>query len=162
MRRTISVLAALALMSAAWRTAPAQDVSIDGAWVLTATADSAGNANEQPQPGLFVFTGTHYSMMFATGNGQRERYTAETPTDADMIAAYGTIVANSGRYQVDGDKVTMRAYVAKDPNFMGDWPENAFSASVHLAGDTMHWTWGNGSMFTFRRTEGSPAPWEAD
>ena len=162
MRRILSVLAALALVSAAWRPALAQDVSIDGAWVLTATADSVGTTNESPLPGLFVFTSTHYSVMFATGDAPRQLYTAETPTDADKIAAYNTIVANSGRYQVDGDKVTMQAYVAKNPNYMGAWPENGYSASVHLAGETMHLTWGNGSMWTFQRTEGTPVPWESD
>jgi hypothetical protein len=162
MRRIFSILTILAIVSAASQTAAAQDVSVQGAWVLTATADSAGNTNDATLPGLFVFTSTHYSMMFAIGDEPRQRYTTEAPTDADMIAAYKTFVANSGRYQVDGDKVTMRAYLAKNPNYMGNWPDNATSASVHLAGDTMHWTWGNGSMFTFRRSEGTPVPWESD
>ena len=162
MRRIASILAILTVVSAAWQAAQAQDVSVEGAWVLRATADSAGNVDEEPLPGLFVFTSTHYSMMFATGDGPRQRFVAETPTDAEMVAAFGTIVANSGRYQVDGDKVTMRPYLAKNPNYMGDWPDNAYSASVHLVGDTMHWTWGDGRMFTFQQTEGTPVPWEAD
>ena len=166
MRRIAAMLVILATVSAAWRAAPAQDVSVEGAWVLSSTADSAGTVNESPPPGLFVFTGTHYSMMFAIGDGPRAQYPGESQTDEERLAAYGTFVANTGRYQVVGDQLTFRAYVAKDPNYMADWPDNANTATVHLDGDTLQWTWGGDfapgakQVFTFRRVEGQPAPWD--
>lgn len=166
MRRIVSVLAILALVSAAWRTAPAQEVVVEGAWLLASTTDTAGNVNEDPLPGLFVFTSTHYSIMYATGDGPRARYPGESPTDEERLAAYDTFIANTGSYHVDGDQLTFRAFVAKDPNYMAEWPEDATTVTIHLDGDTLQWTWGDefapsiGQVFTFSRVEGMPAPWD--
>ena len=41
-----------------------QDAALQGAWVRTSVTDTSGSVNSEPQPGLFVFSGTHYSMMY--------------------------------------------------------------------------------------------------
>jgi hypothetical protein len=167
MRRIVSVLAVLAMVSAAWRTAPAQDVDLQGAWLVTSIADASGNEIEA-QPGLYIFTGTHYSIMFVPGPDERAQIAGPQPTDEDLLAAYRTFIANSGRYQVAGDQLTLRAYVAKDPAYMAAFPDNQATATVHIAGgDTLHLTYTgeffiSGTMFTLRRVEGTPVPWESD
>ncbi len=169
MRRILGtgcLITLLVLAPPLWQAAHAQDVDLQGAWVLAGTADSAGNVNEAPLQGLFVFTGTHYIMMFAIGDGPREEYPGEDLTDAERLAAYETFIANTGRYEVDGDQLTFRAYVAKDPNYMSAWPENASTVTIHIDGNTLQWTWGAefapaiGQVFTFSRVEGQPAPWD--
>lgn len=165
MRRIVSVIAALTMVSAAWRAAPAQDVDLQGAWLVTSITDTSGNETEA-QPGLYLFTGTHYSIMFVPDSESRGQYATETPTDADRLSAYNSFVANSGRYHIDGDQLTLRAYVAKDPNYMSAFPENRVTAKVHIAGgDTLHLTYTgeffiSGTMFTLRRVEGAPVPWD--
>jgi hypothetical protein len=128
MRRTlgiVSVFAVLATVTIAWRVyTPNTSSVLQGAWVVTSW-EWEGEMVPEPQPGLIVFTSTHYSMMFVNGAEPRDRYPGDEITDAEMVGAYRTFTANSGRYEVNGNEFTTRAYVAKDPNYMGDWPENA-------------------------------------
>ncbi len=167
MRRIVSLLAMLTVVSAAWRPAPAQDVDLQGAWLVTSITDASGNETEA-QPGLYLFTSTHYSVMFVPGSEPREQYVEGSQTEADRLTAYSSFIANSGRYDVDGDQLTLRAYVAKDPNYMGGFPDDLATATVHIAGgNTLHLTYSgeffiSGTMFTLRRVEGSPVPWESD
>jgi hypothetical protein len=166
MRRTLGIAAAIAILTAVaagWRASPNQDAALQGAWVRTSVTDTSGNVNSEPQPGLFVFTGTHYSIMYVNRAEPREQFAAgpavATATDAELVAAFRSVVANSGRYEVNGDQITYRAYVAKNPNYMGGWPENETTVAFRIEGDTLHWTWSNGAVFTLRRVEGEPVPW---
>jgi hypothetical protein len=56
---------------------------------------------------------------------------------------------------VDGSTLTWEAYVAKDPNYMASWGENAQTADFETDGETMtlSFTSGNwlGEKATFRR-----------
>ena len=161
MRRTIGIVSALAIVAAiaGWRTTPNQEPTLQGAWVRASTWDTAGNVNSEPQRGLFIFTGTHYSVMFVNSGEPREQFAGDTPTDAELVTAYRSFVANSGRYEVDGDQLTTRAYMAKNPNYMGSWPENPGTFTYRIEGDTLYATNSNGSGATWRRVEGTPVPW---
>ena len=168
MRRIVSILAVLTVVSAAWRAAQAQDVDLQGAWLVTNITDASGDEIEA-QPGLYLFTSTHYSIMFVPGSDERAQFAESEPTDDESLSAYDAFIANSGRYQVVGDQLTLRAYVAKHPNYMGGFPDNQVTATVHIAGgDTLHLTYTGGefsftgTMFTLQRVEGSPVPWESD
>ena len=97
---------------------------LEGAWIVTSSTDGDGNTNDDPQPALYVFTTTHYSVMIALGEESRSRYEGDDLADGEKVGAYDTFIANSGRYEVDGNTLKTRAYVAKDPNYMGNWPEN--------------------------------------
>jgi hypothetical protein len=165
MRRTlgiVSVFAVLATVTIAWRVyTPNTSSVLQGAWVVTSW-EWDGEMVPEPQPGLIVFTGTHYSMMFVNGAEPRDRYAGEEMTDAEMVGAYETFTANSGRYEVSGNEFTTRAYVAKNPNYMGDWPENASTYTFRVEGETLHLNWPSDWPFaikgTFRKVEGEPAP----
>jgi len=163
MRRFITIASLSALLAGvSVSVAAAQDVDVQGAWLVTSITDPSGVESEA-QPGLFLYTGTHYTMMFVPGSDERGKYEGETQTDDELLEAYATFIANSGRYQVSGDQLSHRAYVAKDRNYMAEFPENALTATVHRAGDTLHWTWNEGFMggvmFTLTRVEGTPVPW---
>jgi len=135
----------------------AQDPSIVGAWIATEWEGHPGNA----QPGLLVFTDTHYSMMFVPGGMTRQLWSGESMTEADMVAAFSTLVANSGRYTQTGNQITTEAYVALNPNYMARWGENHMTYTLRIDGNTLHLTWPEGFMEpgsppftgTFRRVE---------
>ncbi len=135
---------------------------LEGAWIATSWTDAEGNVQEEPQPAMYVFTPTHYSVMFASGSDQRATYEGDDMTDAEKLGAYDTIVANSGRYEIEGNTLKTRAYVAKDPNYMGDWPENEVNYEFERDDDTLtikNLVFGDGTTGTFRQVEGTPRPW---
>lgn len=112
--------------------------SVQGAWIFTSEDDSH-------QRGLLIFTEENYSMMFVMGDEPRAEYDAdEGMTDEETLAAYQSFVANSGRYTIEGDQVTMEAYMAKDPNYMAGWGENAMTLTITVDGAMMTWTGGFG------------------
>ena len=134
--------------------AVAQDSPLVGAWITTAWAGVDG----EPQPGLLVFTETNYSMMFVPPGAMRETWATENPTDAEIIAAFRTLVANSGRYTWTGNEFTTEAYVALNPNYMANWGENHETYHFRVDGDTLTVTWPDdfganaaGAVGTFRR-----------
>ncbi len=42
----------------------------------------------------------------------------QEPTDAEVLTAYGSFIANSGTYEVSGSTIVTRPIVAKTPNVM--------------------------------------------
>jgi len=137
------------------------ETPLEGAWVVTSVTDADGNTNDNPQPALYVFTATHYSTMIALGEESRTRYEGDNLTDGEKVGAYDTFIANSCRYEVDGNKLKTRAFVAKDPNYMGDWPENESIYEFERDGEKLtikNITFG-GFTSTLRQVEGSPNPW---
>jgi hypothetical protein len=161
----VGILAAV-LMAYATPAVAQESTPVEGAWVFTSWVGPDGTTTDQPQPGLFVFSKTHYSMMFTLGAEPRAQYEGEDMTDEEMVTAYGTFVANSGRYEVSGNELTTRAYVAKDPNYMGSWPENAETYTFEIDAEGMlHLTWGpdfgtiGGAKAILRQVDSEPAPW---
>ncbi len=162
MRRILGIAAAMAMLTvvaAGWRANPNQDTALQGAWVVTSYTDTSGTVYSEPQPGLIVFTGTHYSQMYANSVEPREQFADNAAqTDAEIVTAYNSFTANSGRYEVSGDTITYRAYLAKNPNYMGGWPDNAQSAAFRIEGETLRLS-GFFGVTTFRRVEDEPVPW---
>lgn len=147
MRRIASLTAFLSLFLGIWIFAgpdqvQAQEQSIIGAWITTGWEGVEGD----PAPGLLIFTETNYSMMFVPPGMTRERYTGEEMTEADMVAAFSTLVANSGRYTRDGNQITTEGYVTLNPNYMADWGDNHLTYTFKVEGDILHLTWPAGFM----------------
>jgi hypothetical protein len=154
-------LGILAMVSLSWPTAgiAQEENPVRGAWIVTSWEAPDGTQNTEPQPGIFVFTEAHYSIMFVSSAEPRAQFSGDEMTDAEKAAAYNTITANSGRYEVSGDQLTTRAYVAKNPNYMGAWPENASTYTFQVEGDMLDLTWSNGAKATLRQVDHQPAPW---
>lgn len=74
--------------------------------------------------------------MYVNTPDARPRYQDDL-TDAHRIVAYDSFTANSGRYEIDGNILKTRAYVAKDTNYMDDWPDNEATFEFTVDGDTM-------------------------
>lgn len=168
MRRVPTIALGLALLlalSGSWQLAQAQGSSdLTGGWIVTSWTASDGTANPDPQRGLFLFTATgQYSMMYVPGSEPRATYEGETQTDSETLASYGSFIANSGRYTVEGSTIVYEAYMAKDPNYMAAWnaaePGNPRTLTYSIDGDgtlTLTWTDGQnpGLKATLRRPGG--------
>jgi hypothetical protein len=67
--------------------------------------------------GIFIFSGTHYSMMAAST--ERPDITDLSKATADEVRAlYGPMIGNAGVYEIAGNQVTIRPVVAKIPVVM--------------------------------------------
>ena len=102
--------------------------SIQGAWRVTEVTVTGANAgsNVSPQPGMYVFTKSHYSIITVNGTAPRKSISnAANPgqlTDAEKMARYeawNQFTANAGTYQIAGNTLTTQAVVAKNPGVMG-------------------------------------------
>lgn len=124
--------------------------SVEGAWerseVVVKGGPNAGT-NSSPQASLLIFAKSHYSHMYVRGDEPRKLHADRgpdySPTDEEMIASYGSFVANSGTYEISGSKITFKPMVAKNPNFM-----SGGSASSELKVE------GNSLWLTSTRTAG--------
>ena len=156
MRRAPVVTAILVFLMAVsgvavWSLAEAQGNSeLAGAWIVTSRETADGQVNSEPQRGLYVFTVSgHYSMMFVLGDQPRVEFgSEENPTDAEKVTAFDSIVANSGRYTVEGNEISYEAYMAKYPNYMA-----AFDVESRANAETMTFDIQDG-VLTLRPTSG--------
>lgn len=130
-------LFAFATAPVAAQARPAQ-TSLQGVWrpveVRMGAADSAGTAS---QPGLYIFTGRHYSIIRVTSAAPRPDVPADLnqATAAQLIASWNPFTANSGTYQVSGSELMTNPVVSKDPPSM---TPGAFVAyDFALKGDTL-------------------------
>lgn len=148
------------------------DDSLHGGWALVSAKNAEGVVDEEPLPGIIVFTNTHYSIMFTIGDKPRaligETPQGERPADDLVVGAYDSFIANSGRYAVEDGNIVTRAYVAKSPDYMAGWPDdNATSYAYSVDGDTLELTTGDdgpggGVTRTFRRVENLERPETSD
>ena len=120
MKRTVSaLLVAIALPTTVMAQGGARG-PLEGVWKVTEEVVTGANATSttSPQPSLFIFTRTHYSMLRVASAQPRALFTAMDPTNEEKIGAYDTFTANSGTYEATGTTLTVRPIVAKSPNFM--------------------------------------------
>ena len=115
-----------------------------GAWRITefsfASPDTSLTISD-PQPSLMIFLTSHYSQMYVPGNEPRELFSGDEPvvgalepTDAEVLTAFDSFIANSGTYEVSGSTITTRPTVAKNPNFMAG---GSLSYTYRVEGDTL-------------------------
>jgi hypothetical protein len=94
---------------------------LQGVWKVTefSTAISSASAiTTTAQPGIFIFTKNHYSIMFVSSEGPRPELPIQNPTDAQKISAWEPFSANSGTYEIKGTILTTHPVVAKNPTVM--------------------------------------------
>ncbi len=140
--------------------------SVEGAWRITefsSTGPDTSYAISDPQPSLLIFLAGHYSQMYVPGDEPRELFSGDEPvlgalepTDAEVLTAFGSFIANSGTYEVSGSTITTRPIVAKNPNFMAG---GSISYTYRVEGDTLwltiNWPWDPDveASFTLTRLE---------
>lgn len=122
----VAVLA-LAIPGFGFADASAQDLDIQGTWIRTSDDGSH-------QRGLLLFTPGSYSMMVVAGGEPRPEYQSDSMNDREILAAYGSFIANAGRYTLEGNRLIREAYMAKDPNYMAAWPDNDQTWTLEMDG----------------------------
>ena len=142
MRRSIGVVVVVLLVLGAWVSTQSQSPSLEGAWRVSEVVVTGADAstNKAPQPGLYLFTKKHYSVLSVSGTEPRKPFpAAKDPaklTDAEKIARFESwdgFTANSGTYEVKGSTLTTTPIVAKNPSVMG----RAQTREFKLAGSTL-------------------------
>jgi hypothetical protein len=91
--------------------------SIQGVWRVVEVS-SGGGVNKNPEPGLYVITAQHYSVVAI--NQPRPRLEDTTnATDAELRTVWAPLVAHSGTYRLSNGHVIWSPIVAKNPWVMG-------------------------------------------
>lgn len=91
--------------------------------------------NSQPQPGLFLFTRHHYSMVWMPGNEPPKDFAHKWyPSDEEKIRSFNSIIVNSGTYRYTDSTLTTTPIVAKTPEFIG----GSATYTFHLKKDTLY------------------------
>ena len=123
---------------------------VEGVWKV-AEVQTIGGANpgtqSNPQPGLYIFTRGHYSVMainadnprtvIPQGRGQGRGRGQTSLSDAEKIALYehwSPFTANSGTYTIKGNVLTTKPLVAKNEGVMQGEPQNR---EFRLEGSTL-------------------------
>jgi hypothetical protein len=91
----------------------------------------------QPAAGVYIFTGKHYSMMFASTDRPQIDDTSKATAD-ELRAMWGPMAANAGTYEVSDNLVTIRPIVAKIPVVMKPGANEAYAFRVE--GNTLSLT----------------------
>ena len=113
--------------------AQANKSSLLGAWRVSevTTKGKNGGTNKSPQPGLFLFTGRHYSIMTVTSDKARPQVQDTAKASAkELLDVWGPFTANSGTYDVSGNTLTTHPIVAKNPGVMAPGVSQGFSFQV--------------------------------
>ena len=108
-----------------------------GAWrVLEVTRDSAGTRRTGAYPGLYLFTQNHYSMVRYDSDKPRREFPGNLRRTADTyIDIWGPLAAQSGKYEIRGERIFTQPHVAKHPSAMK--PDAFVMYSWRMAGDTL-------------------------
>lgn len=129
MKRALLVFAVAAFSSAVTfaQSGGKSQPMLQGVWrvVEITTTGTGASTNKSPQPGLYIFTDKHYSMLRVNGDKPRPHL----PEDASKLSAaqlielydavYGTgYTSQSGTYESSGTQVTLRPTVATNPAIM--------------------------------------------
>jgi hypothetical protein len=152
-RHALGLLAATLLVAAPHAQTSAE---IRGVWRLvsrTVPAATTPGARVDPfghvpagvqttvQPSLLILTAGHFSRT--TDTAVEPRPTSDyavpgRPTVEELQARFGPFAANAGRYELDGDVLTLRPVVAHDPR--AQRPGSYARLRVRLSGDTLSLT----------------------
>lgn len=111
---------------------------LEGAWIVSSWTDLRGESIKDAQPGIFIFTSTHYAIMYVNTAAERPESDGDDDmTDEERLASYDSLTANAGGLEVDGNTFTTYAYVAKNNNYMAGFPENDRTYEFERDGDSL-------------------------
>lgn len=117
----------------------AQTNPLQGVWRVTevTTTGPQGSNQTAPQPGFYIFTGKHYSIVTVNSDKPRPDLPQNTSTATleQLQATWGEFTAQAGTYEVKGSEVTFHALAAKNPSAMK--AGNFSTSSFKIEGSTL-------------------------
>lgn len=124
----------------AWRIVEATRVTPDSSWT-----------NHDPQPGLYIFTDRHFSIMLIPGDSVRQDILPDA-TPGQRLAAFDDFIADAGTYEATDTLLTMRNMIAKIPDVMSSGAGGPYR--YWISGDTLTLRfsagWAAGGVTTYR------------
>jgi len=120
----VLVVVGAALLSGVGAIAQSKPGSLQGVWQtveLTTTGPGARTITiPEPRPNLTIITARHYSRVEVQAEQPRPILAEVAKATADELrAAWGPFVAETGTYEIAGDRITMRPIASKNPAVMG-------------------------------------------
>jgi hypothetical protein len=122
---------------------PVESISpeLDGAWRRTFSETIGPDGTRYPgsiHESFLLISDGFYSMNWAFGPEPSDYYSERfRPTDDEKLARYGVLLVNAGRFELDGNVLTIHPTFAVVPEFIGGLGEFEYS----LDGDTLHLVW---------------------
>lgn len=114
---------------------------LDGAWRMVASETIGPDGTLYPgrtHESLLLISGGYYSMNWAFGPEESDYFSERfNPTDEEKLARYSSLLVNAGRFELDGDVLTIHPEFALVPEFVGGVGEFEYS----LSGDTLRLVW---------------------
>ena len=96
---------------------------IEGVWKVVTIQNVLPQGkftNSNPQPGLFIFTGDYYSMVWMPRTVKLpDNKQIWQPTDQEKVDQFNSIIVNSGSYTISDSLLLTVPMVAKTPEFIG-------------------------------------------
>ena len=126
-----------------------------GVWQVKEVARQGGSdpLSDKPLPSIIIFTPRHYSMVWVFDTEPPRSFAERwTPTDAEKIERFDSLVVNSGTYEVEGNRLTAHPIVARIPEFVG----GKLICEYHVENDTMQLKFIDEYSY-----DGVQAPWVA-
>jgi len=120
---------------------PTAATPLEGAWRVVEMRQEYPDGRPQPlhaRESFFLFAGGSYSMAWAYGEGVSPLYAERwKPTTEEKLARFGSMLVNSGTFEVDGDRMVAHPRFALAPELVGGEARFRFS----VAGDTLRLSW---------------------
>jgi hypothetical protein len=123
--------------------------SIIGVWRVVGVTPTGPNqmANENPQPGLRIFTQRHYSFVpVNTSKPRGEVPRGGAVPDNDVAGALRSPAAHAGTYETNGNELTLQATVGSKPNVTGVVVQTFRLEGSDTLWLTEKWTSGGGAV----------------
>ena len=120
--RALFVVVALLSAGSADAQSRLRPSALEGVWMRTQQL-RPDQTRYPAQPGMRIFSGGHYSWLAVFGEEPRPPLPDSTGTAAELRAVWdGSFTAESGTFRVDGQLITQRPLVAKNPDQIEeDW-----------------------------------------
>ena len=114
---------------------------LDGAWRRTFSETIGPDGSRYPgrtHESFLLISDGFYSMNWAFGPEASDYYAERfRPTDAEKLARYEVLLVNAGRFDLDGNVLTIHPMFAVVPEFIGGLGEFEYS----LDGGTLQLVW---------------------
>ena len=120
--RALLVLVALLSAGSAEAQTRLRPSVLEGVWIRTQQI-RVDQTRHPAQPGMRIFAGGHYSWLAVFGEEPRPPLPDENGSAEELRAVWdASFTAESGMFRIDGQLITQRPLVAKNPNQMEeDW-----------------------------------------
>ena len=141
MRSVFVSLITAVLVSAALsgQTKPASRSTVQGVWRVAevVTTGPGASTNSKPQPGLYIFTAKHYSIVRVDADKPRpnEPQDLTKASASELAAAWEPFTGQAGTYEQAGGNLTVRPLAAKNPTVMASGSFTTYSYT--LDGDAL-------------------------